>query len=176
MIDTAIEGLAVLALGANIYAYRQNEVQRYRIYSGIAMLLLSLHFFALQAYAAGIGCGLAMIRNAVSLRFNGWLCTSIFIAINIVCFCYEWFILKHGPEILIAYTVSLIFTVGTLRINNASQLKKLFFSAELLSIIYCVIVGSIFGGIYGLFNAMVILHWWVIKSKTEKELIRQRTV
>lgn len=161
LIDAAIESLAILALGANIYAYRQHLVQRYRIYSGLAMMLLSLHFFFLEAYAAGIGCGLAMIRNIVALRFNGWLCTGLFLAVNLLCFAYEWFVLHHGSEIIIAYTVSVIFTIGTLRIHQATQLKKLFLGAELLSIVYCVIIGSIFGSVYGLFNAAVITHWWV---------------
>jgi len=160
-----LESLALIALICNIVAYRQQAIQRYRLYSGLAMLLLSLHFFGLSAHAAGIACALAVIRNAVSMHFNGWRTTSLFVMLNLIALAYEWLVLKHGPEIFLVYSVSIIFTVGTLRLQDTTKLKKIFFGAELLSIVYCFFVSSIFGAIYGLFNAAVILHWWIQHRK-----------
>ena len=159
------EAFALSALCFNMLAYKQQSIQRYRLLSGIAMLLLSIHFFRLEAYAASVGCGLAVIRNIVSLRINGWVVTFVFIALNLLFLAYEWFALAHGAEILLAYSVSIIFTVGTFRLSNTDQIKKLFFGAELLSIIYCIIVSSIFGMFYGLFNAAMIIYQWVYHPK-----------
>jgi len=161
--DTALiitESFAAVALIANIIAYRKTEVRDYRIYSGVALLLLSIHFFRLEAYAASVGTGLAVIRNIVSLKYNDWLTTCIFVALNIIGIIVEWFVLGHGAEIFIAYTASIIFTIGTIRLENIVDIRRWFTLAEGLNLFYAIYVGSIFATIYSLFNLIVLGMFW----------------
>jgi len=161
--DTALlitELFAVCALLVNIIAYRQSAIKHYRIYSGLAMLLLCVHFFRLEAYAASVGTALAVVRNIVSLKYNDWLTTGFFVVLNFIGMGVEWFVLGHGAEIFIAYTASIIFTVGTLRLQNILDIRRWFSLSEALNLWYSLIVGSIFGSIYSLFNLMVLAIFW----------------
>lgn len=160
------ELFAFCALLANILAYRQHSVRAYRILSGLAMLLLAIHFIRLEAYAAGIGCSLAVLRNLVSLRFNDWFTTSLFVACNILALCVEWFYFQHGPELFIAYSASIIFTVGTLKLKNTVDMKRWFTLAEALNLWYAVWVGSVFGAIYCSFNLIVLSAFWIKRYRT----------
>ena len=162
------ELFAACALLANIVAYRQQQVRGYRIYSGCAMLLLAIHFLRLEAYAAAIGCSLAVVRNVVSLKYNDWLTTGIFVVINLVGLGIEWFYLHHGPEIFIAYTASLIFTVGTLRLENLVDIRRWFTLAEGLNLVYALVVGSVFGSIYSVFNLCVLAMFWISHFRQRK--------
>lgn len=163
------ELFAATALIINIIAYRQQSVKHYRVYSGIAMLLLAIHFFRLDAYAASIGCFLAVIRNIVSLKYNDWLTTAIFVGINILALAIEWFYLGSGAEIFIAYAASIIFTIGTLRLQNIISMRRWFTCAEGLSLLYAIVVGSIFGSIYSALNLVVLITFWVkhLSQKTK---------
>ena len=155
------ELFAILALLANMIAYRQQRIKVYRLLSGLAMLLLAVHFFRLEAYAASVGCSLAVIRNLVSLKFNDWLTTSIFVAANLISLSVEWFYLKHGFEIFIAYSASIIFTIGTLRLHRVIDIRRWFTLAESLNLVYAILVGSLFGSVYSALNLLILLVFWV---------------
>ncbi|MEO0444235.1 MAG: YgjV family protein [Pseudomonadota bacterium] len=172
-IDLALvltEAFAACALLANIIAYKQAGLRAYRMYSGLAMLLLAIHFFRLEAYAASVGCSLAVIRNVVSLKFNDWATTSVFIALNLLGIVIEWFYLNHGAEIVIAYSASIIFTVGTLRLRHIVDIRRWFTLAESLNLFYALLVGSIFGSVYSLFNLIVLLVFWFKRLRERNTL------
>lgn len=155
------ELFAACALLVNLFAYKQKGVRKYRIYSGVAMLLLAIHFFRLDAYAAAVGCSLAVLRNIVSLKFNGWGITIVFVLFNIVGLSFEYLYLQHGAEVFVAYSASIIFTVGTLRLQDVVELRKWFTLAEALNLVYATIVGSIFGSVYSLLNLSILCIFWV---------------
>lgn|GEM_PF-165866 len=163
------ELFAACALVANLFAYRQKSVTHYRIYSGIAMLLLALHFARLEAYAAAVGCSLAVLRNIVSLKYNNWGVTAWFVLLNLLCLGFEWLYLNHGAEIFVAYTASIIFTVGTLRLQNILQIRKWFTLAEALNLIYAVVVGSVFGSIYSALNLCVLITFWISLARKKAD-------
>lgn len=160
------EAFAASALALNLFAYNQKRLGFYRILSGLSMLLLAIHFFRLEAYAAGVGCSLAFVRNIVSLRYNGIGITIVFVALNLAALAVELFYLRHGPEIFIAYSASLIFTIGTLRLSDVEQVRRWFTLAEGLNLVYGIIVGSIFGSVYsGLNFALLLVKWLLPKLK-----------
>lgn len=162
------ELFAACALIVNIYAYRQVAIRDYRIYSGVAMFLLSIHFFRLEAYAAFVGTSLAFIRNIVSLKYNDWFTTGIFVALHFVGMGIEWFVLGHGVEVLIAYAAGIIFTIGTLRLQNTVDIRRWFTLAEALNLVYAIWVGSIFGSIYSIFNLIVLGAFWFKRIRSRK--------
>ena len=143
-------------------------MQHYRIFSGIAMLLLSTHYFMIGGLAAAIGCGLAVVRNIVSLRYNSWLVTGSFVAINIILMSWQFFYLEDSYNIFLAYAASIIFTIGTLRFTCVNKMRKAFISAEALSIVYAVLVGSIFGTVYSVLNISIII-WSLWQSANAKK-------
>lgn len=158
------EGFGALAVVLNFIGYRQNRVERYLLVSAFALLSVSIHFFMLGAMAAGIGTILASIRNIVALRFRGKRILALFVTANIGFFLYEWFILDHGALIIVAYASSLIFTVGSIVLNDAMKLRQWFLLAEVLGLVYAVSVGSIFGTVFNISNLFSI----VTKLVTEK--------
>lgn len=162
------ELFAAAALLANMFAYRQNAIKKYRVFSGIAMLFLCIHFFRLDAYAASVGTGLAVVRNVVSLKYNDWFTTGIFVALNFLGVGIEWFVLGHGAELFIAYTASLIFTIGTLRLTSVVEIRRWFTLAEGLNLWYAIIVGSVFGSIYSVFNLIVLGVFWFKRFRGRK--------
>jgi hypothetical protein len=163
------ELFAGLALIANVLAYQQQSIKAYRMYSGVAMLLLAIHFFRLEAHAACVGCSLAVVRNLVSLKFNDWLTTGFFVGLNLLSLSIEWFYLQHGAEIFIAYTASIIFTIGTLRLERIVDIRLWFTLAESLNLLYAVLVGSVFGSFYCLFNLAILLAFWLKWYQNRKQ-------
>jgi hypothetical protein len=139
------------------------------MYSGVAMLLLAIHFIRLEAHAACVGCSLAVVRNLVSLKFNDWLTTGFFVGLNLLSLSIEWFYLQHGAEIFIAYTASIIFTIGTLRLERIVDIRLWFTLAESLNLLYAVLVGSVFGSFYCLFNLAILLAFWLKWYQNRKQ-------
>ncbi len=169
MLETKIiaEVIALGALCCNIAGYRQHCMQSFRVYTCFAMALLSTHFFLIDALAASIGCGLAVIRNIVSLRYNNWTITAVFVILNLAPMYWQLVYRDDSWLIVLAYAASIIFTVATLRFNSTSiTMRKVFLTAEILSIIYVVLVGSIVGTIYNSFNIIVLLHRLYIAPKS----------
>ena len=146
------EGFGALAVIFNFIGYRQNDVNRYRAISAVALLCVSIHFFMLDAMAAGVGCLIASVRNVVALKYRSALILYFFVALNIIFLLIEWFVLKHDAIIFIAYTSSLIFTVGSIVIEDAKRIRQWFLLAESLGLIYAVLVGSLFGTVFNLSN------------------------
>ncbi|MBD3586962.1 YgjV family protein [Salinimonas sp. HHU 13199] len=146
------EGFGALAVIFNFIGYRQNEVNHYRAISAVALLCVSIHFFMLDAMAAGVGCLIASIRNIVALKYRSTFILYLFVALNIIFLLIEWFVLEHDAVIFIAYTSSLIFTVGSIVIEDVKRIRQWFLLAETLGLIYAVLVGSVFGTIFNLSN------------------------
>jgi len=151
------EGFGAIAVILNFIGYRQNDVNRYRFISAMALGFVSTHFFMLGAMAAGIGCALACIRNLVAIKYRGHHVLATFVALNLGFFCYEFFALQHGWIIVVAYASSMIFTVGSIAIDNAKKIRQWFILAELLGLTYAILVGSIFGTIFNITNLFSIL-------------------
>ncbi|AWL11002.1 hypothetical protein HMF8227_00506 [Saliniradius amylolyticus] len=146
------EAFGAVALVVNFIGYRQNEVNRYRLISALGLMCLSTHFFLLDAMAAGIGCGLASIRNIIALRFRYLWLVYFFVALNLAFFAYEWWWLDHGWPILLAYASSLVFTLGSILIQHTHRIRQWFILAEGLGLAYALVVGSIFGSIFNISN------------------------
>jgi len=62
------EGFGAIAVVLNFIGYRQTNVDKYLLISAFALSALSVHFFMLDAMAAGIGTLLAV--SAISLQLN----------------------------------------------------------------------------------------------------------
>lgn len=155
------EAFGLGAIMFNIVGYRSNNMRRYLFLSGGAMLCLSTHFFLLGAMAAGIGCGLAAIRNAVTLAVRGTWVLVLFISLNIGFFIYEWVILEHGYLIILAYTSSFIFTAGSILFTDVALMRRWFIFAESIGLVYALAVGSIFGSVFNAvnFTSIVVKMW-----------------
>ncbi|MCW8109656.1 YgjV family protein [Alteromonas ponticola] len=151
------EGFGALAVIFNFIGYRQNTVERYLMVSAVALFCVSIHFFMLDAMAAGIGCLLASIRNVVALKNRGKGVLIGFVAANLAFLAYEWFILNHGWLIFFAYSSALIFTIGSIVLRDATRIRQWFILAEILGLIYAVAVGSIFGTIFNITNLTSII-------------------
>lgn len=156
--ELVAESFAVLAMLANFIAYRQKSVNGYRVISGVAMICLGTHFLLLDALAAAIGCYLAFVRNVISLYSQHKHIVILFVMANIVFLLYELFVLNHGPMILLAYTASVIFTVGTFVLTSATQMRKVFLLAESLNLVYALWVGSVMGTVGIVINIVSILN------------------
>lgn len=155
------EAFGLGAIMFNIVGYRSNNMRRYLFLSGGAMLCLSTHFFLLGAMAAGIGCGLAAIRNAVTLAVRGTWVLVLFISLNIGFFIYEWVILEHGYLIILAYTSSFIFTAGSILFTDVALMRRWFIFAESIGLVYALAVGSIFGSVFNAVNlTSIVVKMW----------------
>ncbi|QJR81591.1 YgjV family protein [Alteromonas pelagimontana] len=163
------EGFGALAVLLNFIGYRQNHVNRYLIVSACALLSVSIHFFMLGAMAAGVGCMLASIRNIFTLRYRSRALLSVFILLNLLFLAYEWFYLDHGPLIFVAYASSLIFTVGSISLEDTTKIRKWFILAESLGLTYSLCVGSVFGAIFNISNLTSIVVK-LCQQKQAKEL------
>jgi len=163
------EAFGALAVILNFIGYRQNTVEQYLLVSSGALLSVSIHFFMLDAMAAGIGCMLASIRNIVALKYRGKEVLFIFVAANLSFLAYEWFALDHGWLIFVAYASSLIFTIGSIVLRNATKIRQWFILAESLGLVYAIMVGSIFGTVFNISNLSSIL----IKLVQEKRQSQQ---
>ncbi|MBF7075007.1 YgjV family protein [Glaciecola sp. MH2013] len=152
------EAFGAVAVIFNFIGYRQTDINRYRLISAVALLSVSVHFFLLgNAYAAGIGCLLACIRNVVATRYTGLPVLFTFVGLNIAFFIFELIYLDSSGIIIIAYASSLIFTVGSISLKSATAIRQWFILAELLGLIFAVLVGSIFGTIFNITNLCSIL-------------------
>lgn len=153
------EAFGALAVILNVIGYRQQNINRYRFISAMALASVSAHFFLLgNAEAAGIGCALACIRNIVAIKYRGTAVLVFFVVANLAFLVYEWFYLGSAWIILIAYASSLIFTVGSIVLKNAVQIRQWFIAAEILGLIYSIIVGSIFGTVFNICNLFSIFY------------------
>lgn len=142
----------------NFVGYRQTTVNRYRLISGVAMICLGTHFLLLDALAAAIGCYLAFIRNIISIQTQHKLVVFIFVAANLAFLFFELLILNHGLMVLLAYSASIIFTVGTFVLTCATAMRKYFLVAELLNLVYAISVGSVMGTVGILINLFSIVN------------------
>lgn len=161
------EAFAAAALLINVIGYRQNDVNRYRLVSAGALLSLSLHFFLIDAMAAGIGCFLSVFRNLIAIRTQHVAVVYVFVAITLGFFCYEWFILKHGAWILVAYSATIIFTVGSVILHSIQSIRRWFLFAETLGLLYAVGVGSIFGSLFHMANLGSICLKWLQETRRQ---------
>lgn len=146
------EALGFVAIVINVIAYRQEDANQYRWISAISLGLLSAHFFMIDAMAAGIACGLSVVRNVVAMRSQAVWIAVIFVAANLAFLAYEWFWLAHSWIIFIAYISSIIFTVGSVVLTCATRIRQWFILAEGLGLLYSILVGSISGTIFNAAN------------------------
>jgi hypothetical protein len=169
------EIFGAIAVIFNFIGYRQTDINRYRLISAIALLSVSIHFFLLgNAMAAGIGCLLACIRNVVATRYTGIPVLVTFVSLNLAFFFIELLYLGSGGIIAIAYTSSLIFTVGSISLKSAKAIRQWFILAELLGLIFAVLVGSIFGTVFNITNLMSILFTLYQENRREKQAKEKR--
>tara|TARA_Y100001963_G_C6642004_1_gene381455 strand:- start:97 stop:654 length:558 start_codon:yes stop_codon:yes gene_type:complete len=168
------EIFGVIALITNFIAYRQPTADRYRIVSAVALGALSIHFFMLDAIAGGIVTGIAVLRNFIALRWQGAIVLWSFVAIHVVFLFIEWqfpitalhfsdgFHIEFSDQpshwsIWIAYASSIIFTVGSIKLNDPSLIRRWFILAELLGLAYAIIVGSVSGTVFNIVNLSSII-------------------
>ncbi len=155
------ESFGVLALVLNFIAYRQPSANGYRLISAIALGCLSVHFFMIEAMAGSIVTGIAFVRNLVALRWQGpWVLWS-FVAINIGFLVYEIIAPQGGQAVYwalaLAYSSSIIFTVGSIKLNDPALIRRWFLLAESLGLMYSVLVGSVSGTVFNIVNITSIL-------------------
>lgn len=156
MISVA-ELFGFIALVANFIAYRQGTANRYRIVSAVALGALSIHFFMLDAIAGSVVTGIAVIRNLIALRWRGPFVLWSFVAINIGFFVWE---LSGETDLLplfMAYSSSIIFTVGAIVLEDPVKIRRWFLLAELLGLAYAVMVGSVSGTVFNIVNLTSII-------------------
>jgi len=157
----------------NFIGYRQSSVNRYRLISGIAMICLGTHFLLLDALAAAIGCYLAFARNIIAMRTQHVSIVVIFVLLNIAFLLYELLLLGHGPIILLAYTASITFTVGTFLLSSADKIRKVFLFAESCNLVYAIYVGSVMGTVGIVINIIGIVTKLWQDSKSHKVDVKQ---
>lgn len=164
----------LLALCFNFVAYRQGTPNRYRFISGFALGFLGLHFLLLDALAAAIGLLLGSLRNFVALRYRQKSIVVLFVIVNVLFCLWEWLILQHSNILFIAYTASIIFTVGTIMLNSAAAIRRWFILAESLMFLYALLVFSPFGMLYNLSNLTSILT--KLRQERGRRLARSRNL
>lgn len=152
------EALGALAVIFNFIGYRQQNINKYLLISAIALACLSTHFFMINALAAGISCALACTRNVIALYYRGNPILIFFVLANIAFFSYEWWWLGSEWVIFIAYASSMIFTVGSIVLTSAKRVKQWFILAEVLGLVYAILVGSVFGTVFNLSNLCSIFY------------------
>jgi len=152
------EVFGAIAVVVNFIGYRQQDINRYRLISAIALAAVSTHFFMLGALAAGIGTALASVRNLIAIYYRGNSILALFVVLNVAFFVYEWGYLDSPWFIIIAYSSSMIFTVGSIIFTQAVQVRQWFIIAELLGLVYSIMVGSIFGTLFNISNICSIVY------------------
>jgi hypothetical protein len=169
-VNIIAEAFGAFAVVVNFIGYRQQEMNRYLFISGLALASVSTHFFLLgNAEAAGIGCALASVRNFVAIKYRGKRILALFVFANISFFFYEWFYLDSAWIIVIAYTSSLIFTVGSIVLTSAARMRQWFVLAEILGLTFAILVGSIFGTIFNITNLTSIIMTLLKDYKSNKQ-------
>ncbi|RUO38283.1 hypothetical protein CWE13_01135 [Aliidiomarina shirensis] len=164
--DYAVHIFGALALIINFIGYRQETVNGYRLVSAFALACLSIHFFMLGASAAGIGLAIGAVRNIVAIRYQSVSVLLVFVLLNIVFCLWEWFVLQNSVVLFIAYTASLVFTVGSIVLKSAQAIRRWFILAESLMLIYSILVLSPFGMLFNISNLISIF----LKLRSEKKL------
>lgn len=160
------ETVAAIGVIINVISYFQNDINRFRLISAIALAFLSVHFYLIDAMAAAVVLGLSCVRNLLAMRWQNMLMVMFFVTVSIAFFLYEWFWLNNGWHILIVYLSSLIFIVGVILIQDTQVIRRWFILAEFMGLCYAVIVGSIFGGVFNFANIVSIL----VKQFQERRL------
>lgn len=155
------ESFGVAALVLNFIAYRQPSANRYRLISAIALGSLSVHFFMIDAMAGSIVTGIAFFRNLIAMRWQGpWVLWS-FVVANLVFLLYEIMVPQGGEPVYwalaLAYSSSIIFTVGSIKLNDPDLIRRWFLVAEVLGLMYSVLVGSVSGTVFNIVNLTSIL-------------------
>ncbi|RUO22460.1 hypothetical protein CWE08_04595 [Aliidiomarina iranensis] len=164
--DYAVHIFGALALIINFIGYRQETINRYRLVSAFALACLSVHFFMLGASAAGIGLAIGAVRNIVAMRYQSVAILLVFVLLNIVFCLWEWFVLENSAVLFVAYTASLVFTVGSVILKSAQSIRRWFILAESLMLIYSILVLSPFGILFNVSNLISIF----LKLRSEKRL------
>lgn len=169
-IEWIANGFGIMALIVNFIGYQQNDAQRYRLVAAIALGCLGLHFYLLGQLAGAIVLAIAVVRNIVALRYQGQLVLGLFISVNLAFWAWEWFWLQnHWAELFAAYVSSLIFTVGSIRLNDANQIRRWFIAAEGLGLVYACLVVSIPGALFNIVNlTSIISKLWREKSRLQQ--------
>lgn len=160
------------ALITNFIGYRQDTMNRYRFVVAFALAFLSIHFFLLGALAAGIGLAIGAIRNIVAMRYQNIPVLLVFIALNVIFCLFEWFVLQNAPILFIAYTASLIFTVGSVILTSAESIRRWFIVAETLMLWYAFLLFTPFGMLFNISNLVSIF----LKLHSDKKRVQQRKV
>lgn len=156
VISTA-ELFGIFALIINFVAYRQSHANRYRFISACALAALSIHFLLLGAVAGFIVTAIAVARNLIAMCWRGALVLWFFVLLNLVFLVWEITTPTTWLALLLAYSSSLIFTVGAIRLNDAHQIRQWFLLAEILGLLYAIYVGSISGTVFSLVNLTSII-------------------
>lgn len=156
MISVA-ELFGAFALIANFIAYRQGTANHYRLISALALAALSIHFLLLGAIAGSVVTGIAVVRNLIALRWRGPIVLWVFVAVNIGFFVWELTGDANLVPLLLAYISSIIFTVGSIVLNDPSKIRRWFLLAELLGLAYAILVGSITGTVFNIVNLTSII-------------------
>lgn len=155
------EGFGALALVVNFIGYRQNRINHYRFISALGLMCLSTHFFLLGAMAAGIGCALASLRNIIALWHRSMNLVLAFVVIHLLFFAYEWWVMLHGWEIVLAYASAIIYTLGSILLQRTERIRQWFILAEGLGLAYALAVGSVFGSLFNISNlTSIIIKLW----------------
>ncbi|WP_092590611.1 YgjV family protein [Pseudidiomarina indica] len=156
MISTA-ELFGLCAIIINFIAYRQSNANRYRWISALALAALSIHFLLMGAIAGCVVTAIAVARNFIAIRWRGSIVLWTFVAINLGFLAWEITTPATWIALFFAYSSSLIFTVGAIRLNDAQQIRRWFLLAELLGLCYAIYVGSVSGTVFNLFNLTSII-------------------
>jgi len=151
------EIFGLFALVTNFLAYRQTTANRYRIVSACALAALSIHFFMLGAIAGCVVTAIAVVRNIIALRWRGAFVLWGFVAVNIAFFVWELSGEADLIPLLMAYVSSIIFTVGSIVLNDPIRIRRWFLLAELLGLAYAIVVGSISGTVFNIVNLTSII-------------------
>ncbi len=167
------ESFGAVALVLNFIAYRQPSANRYRFISAIALGCLSVHFFMIDAIAGSIVTGIAFFRNLIAIRWQGPRVLWFFVAVNIAFLVYELMFPQGGQPVYwalaLAYSSSIIFTVGSIKLNDPDLIRRWFLMAEVLGLMYSVLVGSLSGTVFNIVNLTSIL-LKLLQDKREQRL------
>lgn len=81
----------------------------------------------------------------------------VFIAANIALWIFE--AVSGAPQLplVFAYVSSLIFSIGSIRLNDPVLIRRWFILAELLGLGYAFMVGSLEGMVFNLVNLSSII-------------------
>ncbi|RUO36429.1 YgjV family protein [Aliidiomarina sanyensis] len=165
--DIWIHIFGAAALITNFIGYRQDTVNGYRFVVAFALAFLSVHFFLLGAMAAGIGLAIGAVRNIVAMRYQSVPVLLIFVGLNVFFCLVEWFVFKNSPILFIAYTASLIFTVGSVILKSADTIRKWFIVAETMMLCYAFLIFTPFGMLFNISNLTSIF----LKLRSDKRRI-----